>query len=136
MSKRVGLDPCMLARRWSLDPLLAQMLVDLDRRQAEEVAAAGLRWPGLTVVSGFRSRRTQARVNPLAPNSLHTRCPALAADLRVGNQPASLTPFLVWKRIGRTWQELGGGWGGNFKTPDVNHFECRQCGAPPIHTVV
>lgn len=50
-------------------------------------------------------------------------CPALAADLRVGNAPASLTPPTVWTAIGVLWEELGGRWGGRFDPPDWNHFD-------------
>lgn len=50
-------------------------------------------------------------------------CPALAADLRVGNAPASLTDPSVWTAVGVIWEELGGRWGGRFRPPDWNHFD-------------
>lgn len=60
---------------------------------------------------------------PPATASLHLRSPALAADLRVGNQPASLTPPTVWASLGSRWEQLGGRWGGRFTPPDYNHFD-------------
>ena len=125
MSSRVGTDPCSLSRRWVLNPTLAGMLIQLDQIAAREVPPAGFRWPGLFIISGHRSRSLQAVVNPLAPQSLHTRCPSLAADLRVGDLPASLTPFALWALLGRIWGTLGGRWGGRFSPPDPNHFDIK-----------
>ena len=122
-SSRVGTDGCGLSRRWVLDPTLADMLVRLDADAAGRFSAEGFRWPGLFIISGFRSRLLQAEINPAAPNSLHTRCPSLAADLRVGDQPASLTPPELWAALGRRWSTLGGRWGGTFTPPDPNHFD-------------
>jgi len=103
------------------------MLVQLDQRARETFAAEGLRWPGINIISGFRTQSQQAQVNPDVPDSLHTRCPSLAADLRVGDLPASTTPIDLWRFLGAIWQRQGGRWGGTFRTPDVNHFE-----RPPI----
>ena len=122
-SSRVGTDACRLSRRWILDPTLAEMLVELDGRAAQEFSAEGFRWPGLSVISGYRSGALQAVINPAAPKSLHTRCPSLAADLRVGDMAASLTPFALWAKLGRIWSSLGGRWGGFFSPPDPNHFD-------------
>jgi len=97
----------------------------MDEEAARQFSAQGLRWPGLFVISGYRSSRVQASVNPLAPNSLHTRCPSLAADLRVGDIPASLTPFEWWELLGGIWGTLGGRWGGRFTPPDLNHFDLQ-----------
>ena len=105
------------------------MLVELDARTEAAFTAAGFRWPGLSIISGFRTKRSQLEINPSAPNSLHTFCGALAADLRVGSQPATLTPFPVWQKIGGIWKRLGGRWGGDFTPTDPNHFECRNCAA-------
>jgi len=113
----------VLARRWTLDPFLAEDLVSLDRKAAVEFAAAGLRWPGLWIISGFRSRSTQAHLNPAAPDSLHTRCPSMAADLRVGNVQASITTREIWAWLGAHWQLMGNRWGGAFSQPDENHFD-------------
>jgi len=99
------------------------MLVRLDLDAARRFSAQGLRWPGLFVISGWRSRVLQLEINPSAPNSLHTRCPSLAADLRVGDVPASITPFAVWAQLGGIWSALGGRWGGTFAPPDANHFD-------------
>lgn len=120
---------CQLARRWTLDPALARMLVALDERVRARVAAHGARWPGLWIISGHRNRPTAPALNPNQPpaeESWHLRCPALAADLRVGNAPASLTDPSVWALVGVEWEALGGRWGGRFKTPDWNHFDAPQ----------
>jgi len=58
-----------------------------------------------------------------AVQSRHLYCPALAVDLRVGNQPASLTPPTVWAALGVPWETMGGRWGGRFDPPDYNHFD-------------
>lgn len=122
-SKRVGDDPCELARRWILEPALASLLVRLDELATAQFATEGIRWPGLWIISGYRSPLSQARINPSAPRSLHTRCPSLAADLRVGDQPASITTQEIWAFLGSRWEQLGGRWGGRFSPPDMNHFD-------------
>lgn len=119
----VGTDACALSRRWLLEPSLASMLVDLDATATRHFSSKGLRWPGLFVISGYRTKAEQANINPFAPNSLHTRCPSLAADLRVGNVPASLTDRTIWWYLGSEWKKLGGRWGGSFEVEDVNHFD-------------
>jgi len=43
--------------------------------------------------------------------------------LRVGNVPASITQEEVWGILGDIWEDMGGRWGGNFRTPDLNHFD-------------
>lgn len=50
---------------------------------------------------------------------------ALAVDLRVGNQPASVTPVEIFGALGSLWKAIvpGGRWGGDFDPPDVNHFD-------------
>jgi len=104
------------------------MVVRLNQRAAQVFSSQGLRFPGAWIISGHRSPSFQALVNPDAPASLHTRCPSLAVDLRVGNVPASVTPASIWGVLGRIWQEMGGTWGGTFADPDLNHFDCRGCG--------
>lgn len=101
------------------------MLVELDAQATRQFSAQGFRWPGLFVISGYRSPALQLDVNPLAPNSLHTRCPSLAADLRVGDLPASLTPRNFWSLLGEAWERLGGRWGGRFTPEDLNHFDLK-----------
>lgn len=119
----LGTDACSLARRWVLDAGLAGRLVALDRELADRFATSWVRWPGLWIISGYRSRARQAEINPAAPDSLHTRCPSLAADLRVGGVPAGGTEEDLWWVIGMIWETLGGRWGGRFDPPDPNHFD-------------
>jgi len=114
---------CDLSRRWALAPNLADMLVRLDERAIAIFSAEGLRWPGVFIISGYRSPFRQSQVNPSAPDSLHTRCPSLAVDLRVGDFPASTTPTF-FDFLGTIWKAMGGRWGGDFRPrPDINHFE-------------
>jgi len=89
------------------------------------LSASAFRWPGLFVISGHRSEALQAQLNSPAENSLHTLRPSLAADLRVGDLPASTTPWEIWAALGNWWKHHvnGGRWGGDFSTPDPNHFD-------------
>ncbi len=132
LPEKIGDDACGLSRRWKLDPLLASMFVALALKAQDAFSAAGVRWDGLYIISGWRSRAKQARVNPLAPQSRHTYCPSLAGDLRVANLPASTTPIEVWAILGGLWKQLGGRWGGDFKTPDYNHFELITVTGGPV----
>lgn len=113
----------MLARRWILATHLVSMLQDLDRWADSRFTGVGLRWPGLTIISGYRSREEQVALNPDAPHSLHTRCPSLAVDLRVGTVEASVVGDSVWNWLGARWQLMGGRWGGRFSVRDENHFD-------------
>ena len=122
-SERVSEDWCGLADRWILDPALAEDLVLLDQWAAFELSAEGIRWDGLYVISGYRSPSLQAVINPHAPRSFHTVCPSMAADLRVANQPASLTEIQTWFWLGQRWEFMGHRWGGRFRPPDLNHFD-------------
>jgi len=121
-SERIGSDACGLSRRWSLEPVLAGMLIATERQANQIFSSEGLGWPGLFIISGYRSPSLQFRVNPLNPSSLHTRCPSLAVDLRVADTPASVTPLALWAFVGDIWKRLGGRWGGDFPVPDPNHF--------------
>jgi hypothetical protein len=60
---------------------------------------------------------------PAAEASLHLECPALAVDVRVGNQPASITDPSVWAVVGLEAERLGLRWGGRFRPPDWNHLD-------------
>ncbi len=131
LPSRVGTDACSLARRWVLDPHLSEMVVSLDSWAYEQFAGYGLGWPGIQVISGYRSEVRQAQINPDAPDSLHTRCPSLAADLRVGGVP-SLPGGAVWEWLGARWKMMGGRWGGDFSPgkditgvnrAEQNHFD-------------
>ena len=121
----VGNDSCRIQGRWLLAAALADSLIALDRWAAAQFSAQGLRWPGLTIISGHRPPSVQTRVNPFAPASKHTRCPSMAADLRVGSEPASVTDATVWRWLGVKWKTIGQGgrWGGSFRVEDLNHFE-------------
>lgn len=107
------------------------MVVSLDEWAEDQFAAVRLRWPSLYVISGHRDTAEQAAVNPSAPNSLHTRCPSLAVDLRVGDIRASITPEAQWAWLGARWQLMGGRWGGRFRSPDLNHFDLGVQLPPP-----
>lgn len=123
-SERVSRDCGGLVRRWAISPRLADMLLDLDAWADKELSPGGIRWPGLWIISGYRVDAVEgAFTGETATASLHRACPALAADLRVGNQPASLTPVEVWSALGAAWERLGGRWGGRFDPPDWNHFD-------------
>ncbi len=114
----IGSDACRLAERWGLSNTLAGMLVRLEGQAAERF---GRYWPGMFIISGFRSQRTNREVGG-AVDSLHPRCPAIAADLRVGNV-AGLDSPEVWAILGGMWRLMGGRWGGQFLEPDPNHFD-------------
>ena len=135
LDEDIGTDACSLARRWVLEPALARGLVALAAWTKEKFASQGLRGPVLRIHSGYRSPARQAIVNPAAPHSLHTRCPSMAADLRLGGLDPRLTPPEVWAILGSRWRlTTGGRWGGNFKDADsdpsqpinikeMNHFD-------------
>jgi len=116
----LGADPCSLAERWTIDPTLAQMLINLDGFFEQSFATAGFRWPGIWIQSGYRTQACQASLDSAATNSLHTRCPALAADLRVGGLYARSTSAETWATLGGKWKLMGGRWGGDFK--DADHY--------------
>lgn len=125
-SERVSNDLCGLERRWILDPTLVRMLFDLETWATERMAAEGIRWPGVWVISGHRPRPIQGDLTPgeaPATASRHIWCPSLAVDLRIGNAPASITDPTVWAFLGVRWEIIGGRWGGRFDPPDVNHFD-------------
>lgn len=117
-------DYCGLSRRWLLEPNLARIVLEAEDVAARSLAADGIRWPGLYVISGHRSVSQQTEANPTQAFSLHRRCPALAVDLRVGDTPASLTAYGVWNFLGEIFKNLGAKWGGDFTStaPDLNHF--------------
>lgn len=134
LPEKLPTDPdgaCELSRRWLLEPALARGLVSLNRWMAGEFAKAGLRGPVLWIISGYRSPQRQAIVNPAAPNSLHTRCPSMAADLRLGESDPRLATGELWAILGGRWRiTTGGRWGGDFDVPpgqintdEMNHFD-------------
>jgi len=131
LPSKVGTDACSLERRWVLDPHLAKMLVSLAAWAHAEFARRGFRWPGITIISGHRSKVRQAQINPDAPDSLHTRCPSLAVDLSVGGVP-NLPHDSAFEWLGARWKMMGGRWGGDFSPgkdiygvnrAEQNHFD-------------
>lgn len=118
LPSRVGLDPCLLANRWSIDATLAAMLIRLEGRARE-----GFRelWPGMYVISGYRTKTHNREVGGVA-DSLHLQCPALAVDLRVGNV-VGLESDEIWAILGGIWRLMGGRWGGTFSEPSPAHFD-------------
>lgn len=123
LPERINGDACGLARRWILATVLAQGLVRLEGVAEERFAAAETHWPGLWIISGQRSRAHQASLNPLVEDSLHVRCPSLAADLRVGSLPG-LPPSALLQFAGGIWTSLGFRWGGLFSDfPNPAHFD-------------
>jgi len=118
LPERVTDDACGLARRWALDTSLARGLVALNRWQKERFAASGFRGPDLWIVSGYRTPERNSQLPGAAENSLHTSCPAMAVDLRLGQSDGRLTPLEVWAILGGRWRlTTGGRWGGNFSDP-------------------
>lgn len=102
------------------------MLLDLETWADQNLSPSGIRWPGIYIYQGWRRFPVQSDLNPDAPiatQSRHLPCPALAVDLRVGNAPASFTPIELWTALGLAWERLGGRWGGRFTPPDQNHFD-------------
>lgn len=98
-------------------------LVRLEGRAEERFATTPFRWPGLWIISGFRTGEDQARLNPAVRDSLHTRCPALAVDLRVGTIPGVGRDALL-EFAGSLWMDMGFRWGGLFRDfPNPAHFD-------------
>ena len=123
LPERIGGDDCGLSRRWTLAAPLAAGLVLLERRAQERFAARSLSWPGLWIIEGHRSQQSQARLNPTVTDSLHRRCPALAADLRVGSIPGFSRDALL-DFAGGLWMAMGFRWGGTFSDfPNRAHFD-------------
>jgi len=108
----VGRDACDLSIRWKIDLNLARGLVALDEWAARKIRAPGIRWPGLFIISGFRTPE-QNRAAGGAPNSEHLECPAMAADLRVGTVEG-IESSELWAILGNRWKLTGGRWGGDF----------------------
>ena len=128
--ERVTDDACGISRRWLLAPHVAESVVSVNREMGSLFSAQGIRWPGLTIISGYRSSQKQAQVNPAVTKSWHSRCPALAVDLRVGDAPASTTPVELWATIAHQFKKRGARWGGDFKHAgsgpnkrEANHFD-------------
>lgn len=127
-------DACEISERWLVDPTLMMMIVALDAwadQGFRDPRIPWLAWPGLYILSGYRTASQQADVNPDVPNSLHRRCPSLAVDLRVGNV-YGLSSNAIWELLGGRWKAMGGRWGGDFdpgkditgvNRREQNHFD-------------
>lgn len=131
LPSRVGTDDCSLGTRWKLDSRLASMLVELEAWAQREFAIPPvIRWPGLYVISGFRTLEENRRTPGAAPDSRHIQCPSTAVDMRVGTV-SGVESAEVWAILGGRWKEMGGRWGGNFQwsgSPlpnprESNHFD-------------
>lgn len=95
------------------------MLLQMDDWASTEFSKAGLPYPGLIVISGFRTRTHNTAIGG-APNSRHLTCPSRAVDLQFGSVPGVSAPT-IWAWFGAKWRSLGGRWGGEFEDP--NHFD-------------
>jgi len=123
LPQRINGDACGLSRRWILSPILAEGLVQLQRRAQERFASTPFDWPGLWIIGGHRTFARQASLNPAVEDSLHTRCPSLAADLRVGTIAGLPRTFLL-DLAGEIWMTMGFRWGGTFSDfPNPAHFD-------------
>ena len=126
-------DADSLVGRWGLRRDTAMAVLETDRIVRCWMAACGVRWPGLYIISGYRTRPVESSLSPdrtPARRSLHMarqlgQPASLAVDLRVGNLPASTTPDEIWGLVASAWKLAapGGRWGGEFTDPDVNHFD-------------
>lgn len=111
---------CGLPTRWRLDGTLWQKLLKLDGWASTEFQKVGMiPYPGLRVISGFRTRQQNQSVGG-APDSRHLTCPSTAVDLQFGSV-AGISDQMIWAWFGARWQWLGGRWGGEFDDP--NHFD-------------
>ncbi len=119
---RVDRGACAISELFALSPRLAQMLEGLDRWAQQKFRVGTMNvWPGLYIISGQRSAATNEAVGG-APNSRHLSCPSDAVDLRVGTV-IGLESNEIWAILGGKWRLMGGRWGGEFSTPDPNHFD-------------
>jgi len=120
-----GVDACVLANRLKLDIALAVMVTELENWARGEFARKDFPgfWPGLSIVSAQRDWG--------APGSLHKRCPAEAVDLRIGDMGKLPGEVPIWTWLGARWKQMGGRWGGDFRTDaidrinreEMNHFD-------------
>jgi hypothetical protein len=123
-------DVCVLADRWKISIQLAVRLILLRSLAGRNPGFRGTAGevPRLFIISGYRDPERQAQICREAPpgrpcahpdRSTHTSCPATGADLRIESGPPD-----AWALLGTIWtRELGGRWGGEFETPDPNHFD-------------
>jgi len=95
---------------------VAQALMEAEAVAERAFAAEGVRWPGIFILSGHRTKTEQAEVNPASPESHHRCCPSLAVDLRVGDLPASITPPQFFRFIAGALATYNIRWGGD--SPD------------------
>jgi len=93
---------------------MAKALVETETVATRFFSAQGARWPGISIISGHRSKEQQAEANPRNPASHHRCCPSLAVDIRVGDLPASLTPPQFFEFVANGLSVYDIKWGGDF----------------------
>jgi len=106
---------------------MAENLVRLETFGRQQF---GKYWTPLTIISGFRSPELN-RASGGAIDSRHMRCPAEAADLRVGGGIPGVDSGEFWAILGGFWKLRGLRWGGDFKwsgsplpnPKEWNHFD-------------
>ncbi len=114
--------------RWLLDCRLQTKLSQMQSWWSAlktGLPGAFSNFPPIYIISGHRTEAENARVGG-APDSRHKDCPATAADLRVGPTPGfegAAGSLEIWQILGGWWKLHGGRWGGDFSTPDPNHFD-------------
>jgi hypothetical protein len=123
-------DVCLIAERWRISLRLAVMLVIMRVEVGRDPRFRGRAGepPQIYLISGYRDPSRQEAIcrdlegtgRPCADprRSTHTSCPATGADLRVQGGPED-----PWPLLGAIWKRLGGRWGGEFDSPDPNHFD-------------
>jgi len=123
MPMRIGTDVCRLSEKWGISVRLADALTQMEVWATQRFAIPGFSfWPGLRIISGIRTPERNQAVGGVF-GSRHLNCPATAADLRVGNV-TGLDSTEIWQILGGWWKLNGKGrWGGDFSSPDLNHFD-------------
>lgn len=82
----------------------------------------------VVVTSARRSVKRQLQLKPAA--GLYKADPATsrhvqgrAFDLAIAGFAWQEVPIRYWRWLGDVWKGVGGRWGGDFRRPDVIHFD-------------